>query len=237
MGKKAGAEYTKLQAQITELQKKLNPFKKFKQELQQRIAARKRIAELAEKLETAELEIEKAAMMMHITDDAQMPEDEIKQCEETARSAQGAAATLTRLVQQCGRTNDAALNSEIEQLSKIAQETKSKLDAVNTTLRKQRIGLSTEKAVIEAKAKMSKAEEAMKKCEEAEMPFLRGIEVLPADESTKAISESERAAQGMDAALNAVNTYIKQQIASANTHSPEVKDKVVSDFESITRKG
>ena len=42
--------------------------------------------------------------------------------------------------------------------------------------------------------KMVAAEEALSACQDAEMPFLKGIEVLPTEESSKAISDCEAAA-------------------------------------------
>ena len=48
---------------------------------------------------------------------------------------------------------------------------------------------------------MVAAEEALAACQDAEMPFLKGIEVLPPEESTKAIGDCEAAGNKADAAL------------------------------------
>merc|ERR1719272_2326775 len=109
---------------MTEAQKKLNPYKKFKQELQARVQVRQTLAEIMEKLGTAELEIEKAAMMTQIAGKGQMPEDEIRTCEETTKVAAKAVSELERKVKQCGKSSDAAVSEEIEALKKSAQETK-----------------------------------------------------------------------------------------------------------------
>ena len=97
-----------------------------------------------------------------------MPEDEIETCEETTKSAQQAVIALMRLVQNRGKSSDVKVQEELQSLSKSATETKSKLDAVMLTLRKQRIGFDVEKNQTEAKARLAKAEEALAKCREAE---------------------------------------------------------------------
>ena len=115
-------------------------------------------------------------MMEQIAEKGQMPEDEIKACEETTKSAQQAVIALMRLVQNRGesseqnrgKSSDVKVQEELQSLSKSATETKSKLDAVMLTLRKQRIGLDVEKNQTEAKARLAKAEEALAKCREAE---------------------------------------------------------------------
>ena len=59
--------------------------------------------------------------------------------------------------------------------------------------------------------KMVAAEEALSACQDAEMPFLKGIEVLPTEESSKAISDCEAAAAQAFAAVNQAKTEIRSK--------------------------
>merc|ERR1719223_453446 len=139
--KKALTAYQDLQNKLSEAQRKLNPFKKFRQEFQQRVAAKQAVAEITDKLGDAELEIEKASMMTMAT--GQMPEEEVVNCEETANTAQQALTAALRLIQQRLSSADGALKEELTQMKQRTSQSKAKLDEVLSTLKQQREGLST----------------------------------------------------------------------------------------------
>lgn len=63
------------------------------------------------------------------------------------------------------------------------------------------------------------------------MPFLKGIEILPADESTKAIEDSEAAAVKTDSTINAAKGFLKAKLQEAAKY---VKELSVSVTEELT---
>eukprot|EP00913_Durusdinium_trenchii_P013004 g12209.t1 len=72
--KKAMEEYGQLQTKLAEVQKKLMPFRTFKRDFQAKVKAKQALTELVDKLNTAELEVEKAAMMGIAAESGQMSE-------------------------------------------------------------------------------------------------------------------------------------------------------------------
>ena len=64
MKKTAVEEFTALQEKLNEAQSKLNPFKTVRQDYEQKIHATQLHEELSSKLSGAEVEVEKAAMMV-----------------------------------------------------------------------------------------------------------------------------------------------------------------------------
>merc|ERR1712087_437402 len=88
---------------------------------------------------------------------------------------------------------DPATQAELTKLRKQSSEAKEKLEEVNTRLKVQREVACAPSIIAEAKDKVAKLEACMKACDEAEMPFLKGMEVLPEEESDVALADSEKA--------------------------------------------
>lgn len=228
--KKAQTEVANMQQKLTEAQKKLNPYKAFKKEFHARVQARKSLQDLTEKLHTAELEAEKATMMSSAADQGQMSEDEIASAEKVVQPAKAGVENCLRNVDQKLRTADGAMKDELTQMREKAMAAKKKLDAVITVLRRQRESLTTKEMLKLATDKVDKAEESLGRCQEAEMPFLKGIEVLPKDESAKAIGESEAAAAKSDTAVAHARTFLKAKLAEAKKYVKELSTSVTEEL-------
>merc|ERR1740138_1034876 len=97
---------------------------------------------------------------------------------------------------------DAASKDELTEMKKRAQASKTKIESVLTTLRSQREGLTMATVLATATERVEKVEAESEKCQEAELPFLKGVEVLPGDESDKAIKACETCARAADAAVS-----------------------------------
>jgi hypothetical protein len=65
----------------------------------------------------------------------------------------------------------------------------------------------------EGKVQIHKAEEAIKKTDVAEGPFLKGVDKLPADQAAKAISQCEAAAASAKAVFGEVGTFFKVHLS------------------------
>jgi len=212
--KKALTAYAELQGKLGEAQKKLGPYKRFRQELPARVQAKKALAELMGKLADVELEVEKAALMTKGLDKGQMPEDEVKATEETSQKAQAGVGHLMRLMDMRLRAvTDGASKDELNEMKTRALASKTKIEAVLATLRSQREGLTMASVLATAAERVEKVEAESERCQEAELPFLKGVEVLPGDESDKAIKDCEACARAADGAVNQATTFLKHKIA------------------------
>merc|ERR1740138_455764 len=123
--------------------------------------------------------------MSSAADQGQMTEDEVSTAEKLITPAQQGIAAAIRIIDTKLQRADGPMKDELNQCKDRAQSSKKKLDGVVGVLRRQREGLSTQQMLQVAGEKIDRAEQSLTKCQEAEMPFLKGIEVLPPDESNK----------------------------------------------------
>merc|ERR1712205_55206 len=96
-------------------------------EFQLRQAAKKAAEKLADQLAEAELEIEKACMMTQISEKGQMPEEEVKVCEESAQQAQTKLAAMTKQLELKMRQADNVLKEELTSIQERSQECTTRL--------------------------------------------------------------------------------------------------------------
>mmetsp|Transcript_23922 Transcript_23922/g.38200 ORF Transcript_23922/g.38200 Transcript_23922/m.38200 type:complete len:2017 (-) Transcript_23922:43-6093(-) len=230
--KKALAEYTELQGQLQPAQQTLTPLKTFKKEFAERVAARKSLAELAEKLSSAELEVEKASMMMP-GEGNQMSEEDVQSAEGLVKPAQTSLNNVSKLIAEKLAAASGPMKDELSELKKRLGERKTKVDEVTRTLRSQREGLTLQTVYASASEKVDKAEESFSKCGDAELPFLKGIEVLPKEESDAAIKDSEAAAAEATKAVNAADSYIKGKLQEIKKYSKETIKTATEELEEL----
>jgi len=216
--KKALAEYSALQTKLTEAQKKLNPYKTFRKEYKSRVEAKKALVEITEKIDAAELEVEKASLMSSAAEQGQMSEDEVASAEKMVTPAHTAitAALRTLELKIKAAMTDNVLKDELNKLKEQGLAAKKKLEGVTTVLRKQKEGIAMQQMVAMAIERSEQVEAVLQKCGEAEMPFLKGIEVLPQEESTKAISECEAAGGAAEKVVTGAKAFIRQKVAEAS---------------------
>mmetsp|Transcript_19919 Transcript_19919/g.49710 ORF Transcript_19919/g.49710 Transcript_19919/m.49710 type:complete len:1953 (-) Transcript_19919:135-5993(-) len=228
--KAALTEFSALQQKLTETQKKLNPYKNFQKEFKARVQARKALQALTEKLTSAELEVEKAKMMSAAAERGQMTEDEISSTEKVVEPAKTSIDDVSRSLEQKLRTADGALKDELVQMKTQASALKKNADSVLDVLRKQREGLATVEMLQLASQKVDTVEERFAKCQEAEMPFLKGLEVLPGEESSKAISACESTARKTESALHQARSFLKSKTLEAKRYTQEVATRVTDEL-------
>jgi len=234
--KKAMTEYSALQSKLTEAQRKLGPFRTFKKDFQQKVKAKQALSDLSDKLSNAELEVEKAAMMSIAAESGQMSEEEITACTKVAEPAQTAVVGALREVEMKLKSAAAVMKEELMALKDRGLEMKKKCETVTATMRNQRQGISAAQMAATIAEKVTLAEEGLVACQDAEMPFLKGIEVLPAEESTKAISDCEGASAKAELALNQARSLIRQKQADAKKFPKELQEKAMAELTQLSQR-
>jgi len=229
--KNALSEFSSMQQKLTEAQKKLNPYKTFKKDFKARVEAKKALAEIADKISGVELEVEKASLMTAAAESGQMSEDEVASAEKLVGPTQTAITQALRTVDgKIKATTDGPTKDELNEIKTRATASSKKLQGVVTVLKSQREGLASQQVVLLAGEKVDKAEESLVKCQEAEMPFLKGIEVLPADESTKAIAECDAASSQAGSAIGQAQTFIKTKLAESKKYAQALQKTVTEEL-------
>merc|ERR1719401_2696033 len=161
-----------------------------------------------------------------------MSEDEIAEAEGVVSPANQTISSAMQMINQKSKQADASMQAELSKLRSRGTEVKGKLDKINTKLKSQKEGVSVHAWVEEARGKLEKVDAALSKCQEAEMPFLKGIEVLPKDESDEALAASEKAAQETTSAVTAAKKFISAKLAAAKNFSS--KELVESATEQLS---
>jgi len=225
-------EFQALMSKVTEASKKLNPLKKFRQDFEQRAASKKSLEEITAKLNNAELEVEKAAILTNSGD--QMTEEDIKATDGLLGPATGGITETIKLAERRARTANDAFKKELESVQERAKQSRDKLEEVRTVLRKQREGLSAQRMLSQAHDKIEKAEEALTATTDAEMPFLKGVENLPQDEALTAIRECETAAGKTETAVDLAKTFLKAKLMDApSRYSKIVAKRIIEELQEL----
>jgi len=228
--KAAMQELQALHDRLNEASKKLNPLKRFRQELEQKAAARNIIKELLAKLGDAELEVEKAHMQTAVGLDQQMNEDDLKSVDALMGPAQTLISESSQLFERrASGVVDEALKKELIEIEDRIKQTKEKLKGVRTVVRKQREGLSVQLMLSQATEKLEKAEAELVMVEEAEVPFLQGLEVLPRTEALQAVQVSEAAAAKAENAADLARTFIKSKFTESKQRYSKDMSKLILD--------
>merc|ERR1712176_440653 len=114
------------------------------------------------------------------------------------------------------------MKDELTTMKDRASTLKKGLDGVITIISRQKQTFQAQEMLKVAGEKVDKAEESLVKCQEAEMPFLKGIEVLPGEESTKAIADCVAAGSQADAAMNQAKTFLAQKMNEVKKYVEEL---------------
>merc|ERR1719215_960643 len=196
-------------SKVTEASKKLNPLKKFRQDFEQRAASKKSLEEITAKLNNAELEVEKAAILTNSGD--QMTEEDIKATDALLGPATGGITETIKLAERRARTANDAFKKELESVQERAKQSRDKLDEVRTVLRKQREGLSAQRMLSQAHDKIEKAEEAL-----------------------TAIRECETAAGKTETAVDLAKTFLKAKLMDApSRYSKIVAKRIIEELQEL----
>ncbi|CAE8721864.1 unnamed protein product [Polarella glacialis] len=226
--------FSRLQVQLAEVQKKLAPFKTFRKDFQSRVQAKKSLAELADKLSSAELEVEKAAMMSSVSDGGQMADEDIASTDKAVTAAQAEIGAAVRTIEQKLRGAQGAMKDELMQLKDRAAVLRKKAESVTAGTQGQRSALAAKKMLTEGAEKVVAAEEAVALCQDAEMPFLKGIEVLPAEESSKALAECDAAAVKADSAINHARSFFRLKLGDSKSFSKDLATTTTEELNQLS---
>merc|ERR1719353_1614070 len=154
------------QASLMEMQKKVTE-------------AVKTISEISEKLKGHDGAISKAGEMAK---GSSLTKEKLGQIEEQVDPVQKAISEVGISLSKL-RGLDAVTQDKATKLRARGDELKKKIEGVFTKIKGQRDKIKAEENIETAKELAEKCDSCWKACQEAEMPFLMGVEVLPKEEN------------------------------------------------------
>eukprot|EP00929_Paragymnodinium_shiwhaense_P077109 TRINITY_DN3968_c0_g2_i1.p1 TRINITY_DN3968_c0_g2~~TRINITY_DN3968_c0_g2_i1.p1 ORF type:complete len:2044 (-),score=893.51 TRINITY_DN3968_c0_g2_i1:341-6472(-) len=228
--KAANDALNEFQNTLNNLGKKLASYRNFKKDFKGRQKAREALKEVVSKFETVELEIEKASNMSKATELGQMSEEEVVAVLEITKPASNSLTAAITLLAQKGKGSEPGMQAEVESLRATGQSLRQQLQGIENKMKGQREGVSAQKGLDEVKEKRTAADKAMNECQEAEMPFLKGIEVLPKDESDGAIQACEKSAQAAQAAISSAKALLKVKMSEASRYVKDLRELITDQL-------
>merc|ERR1740123_1461150 len=132
-------------------------------------------------------------------DQGAMSDEELTAAEKFSAPAKASLDNHVRMLEQKMKSAAGGVKEEISAMKDRALEIKKGLDAVLIVLKKCKEVTAIKDMLREVGEKVNRVEEAVEKCGVAEGPWLKGVEVLPADETAKALAECNAASSQADA--------------------------------------
>lgn len=204
----ANGELAKLNTKMTELQAQIQSVKKNVVTAEKLIKSKDALASLEEQVKEAEAEAKKVEDMTNLEPGDELTDQNILDMEVASTSASKLLKDLQKKVDTTLGTIIPGMRSQFLELKEKCKSAEKVLDEAKESTKEQRERVLTEHFVKEAEKQASEVETAMERVSEAELPFLKGIEVLPLASSQECIKESEAAAESAKALIAQVRTYV-----------------------------
>jgi DNA repair exonuclease SbcCD ATPase subunit len=210
----AGAELGKFQTRVNNMQQEIAKLRNSTKEAEERVRAKQTLAEVALRLQEAEQDVDKVATMSAPTDD-QLPSIEtVEHLEKQSKSTQTKLGATLKLVDVKLKTAQGFLKDELQGIQKRLTAAEKRLNLVLNSSKEQREQVLASGFVDEATKKVSSAEDALQKAQDAELPFLKGIEVV-ASEAVEAVELCEKSTEVTQKALADAKTYVNEKLVEA----------------------
>ena len=133
------------------------------------------------------------------------------------------------------RAADSVTQDKMTKLRTRQTELKTKVDAVVSKIKGPRDTIKSEEAVDAAEDMLLTVNASWKDCQEAEMPFLMGVEVLELEANTAALDACKTAAAATVAAIAAARKHIQQKLGESRTYVKELAASTKADLDPVEK--
>jgi hypothetical protein len=164
------------------------------------------------KISEAEAQVEKLVKLSKPEEEGlgveKIADETILQIEEMGIAASKTMRAMVAQMQPLLAAGVPALKSTMTKLVERTKKAQAKIDEAKAGTKQQREKVLSESYVKEATAKTVEMEGTLDAIAAAELPYLKGIEVLPVEESKKAMSDADEASKAVQAAISATRTLV-----------------------------
>ncbi|CAJ1382842.1 unnamed protein product [Effrenium voratum] len=204
---------TKLQKKLASAHQEMVKSRQIAKGGEQLIKDKKVVLEEERKVGLMETLVEKAEKMMP-AEDQDVKKEELIQIDSAIKSANAAVHASQRSLDK-HLAGDTSAKACLSKLVSRVKEAATKMEKIKKTTKTQREKASAEVIVKAAEQHVEAVEAALQKVAEAELPFLKGIEVIPLSEASSAIAECEQAAKQVQEALERAKSLIATKTIEA----------------------
>jgi len=235
-GSGSGSELGKLQTRVNSMQHELSKMRGLTKDAEERVRVKQMLTEVAARMQTAEVEVEKVAAAAVPLAEEQPAADAVERMEKQTASAQTKLGTTAKLVDVKLKTAQGFLKEELQGMrSRITQAEKKLNDAI-VAAKEQKERVEAAELVSQAADKIEKAEGDVQKTSDAELPFLKGIEVLSASDAQKFIDACEEAASQAQKSVADARTCLAQKFLDAKQLSEGSADNCAKKLLELQRR-
>lgn len=219
-GASSGTELGKLQTRVNNMQAEISKLRNATKNAEERIRVKQLLAEVAVRLQTAEGDVDKVSTS--VLPDTASPEE----LEKSAKATKAAGAKLgatAKLVDIKLKSAQGFLKEELQGMRARISVAEKKLGDVVKMAKASKEKLLAAELLTQAASLVDKAELTLQQASAAELPFLKGIEVLAARDAMTAIAESEQAIASTQKSITEARAFVVKQLAEVKefTEGPQ----------------
>jgi DNA repair exonuclease SbcCD ATPase subunit len=231
--KTSHAALSELQKKLVDSGKKASVYTAFKKELPKLVASKEGLAEVKEKLEGHDKAVTNATKL---GDMPKLDKARIEAIDAQLEPVKKAVAEANAMIVQKMKNADAVSIGKFQDFRKKGDEMLKKIQAVYSKIKKERDVIMSDEYIEQAAEKLEKVEASWKSCQDAEMPFLTGVEVLEGEQNDAALKDCAEAITNALAAINDAKSFVQKKLADCKTSEKEVLEKMTAALTPISTK-
>jgi ferritin len=153
-------------------------------------------------------EIEKVEIMTTPLGDERPSDESIREMAIAVTNAQKTLTETAKALDQAQQGAQGLLKSALVKLLAQTKKSQEKVDEIKAITQEQRERVQVESILKEARSRIDKVDEAFQKVAEAEVPYLKGMDLLPLEEATPAVAACEAAGVVVQQAINDARAFL-----------------------------
>jgi 3-deoxy-D-manno-octulosonate 8-phosphate phosphatase KdsC-like HAD superfamily phosphatase len=230
------AELQKMNARLNQVTQDLAKERKAALNAEKIYKVRQTVQDKGKEMDDIEAELEKVEIMTTPIGDERPSNEAIQEMDVAVTAVQ---TSLTECKKACDSAALSATGPHKEALQKLLErckEAQEKLDEIKETTREQTERVLSEKILAEAQGKTDKIEEAFEKAEQAEAPYLKGLDVLPLEEAIQAVADSEAAIIVVQQLITEARTFFSSKSLELRRLLDAISKPALAKIAEITSK-
>mmetsp|Transcript_42395 Transcript_42395/g.79518 ORF Transcript_42395/g.79518 Transcript_42395/m.79518 type:complete len:1897 (-) Transcript_42395:76-5766(-) len=228
-GSGSGSELGKFQTRVNSMQQEVAKLRNATKDAEERMLVKQMLAEVVMRLEAVEVEVEKVvASALPAKPKEPVSPEEVERALASATAAQTKLTATSKLIDVKLKNASGFHKEELQGLKGRIADAEKKLSGVMKNASAQKEKLQSKEILEHAAQMVEKAEAQLEKGQTAELPFLKGIEVLHTEEATEAIVACAEAAASGQEAISEARAYMDEKMEDVNANFSSASSETCS---------
>jgi len=240
---KATQELSGLMTKLQVAQTKLVPLKSARHELAQKQMAQQVVGEISEKLAPAEKECAEAEAAAAPLQEGEVDEEKMAEIEQAVRKATDSITVVMRIFNQKKMGAAPAVMKELVPLEERLKAADAKMTRLKNAKKEAGERSALQSFLKDAQEKLQAVQDGLAKAQDAETPFLMGVEELPIERTSSAVKACETLATSTSTAASIARMFLGTKLVEAKKFSPSLSSEATAkikefqaQLESLTKR-